>query len=287
MRRRPWLAALLSIAMVGLGDVYNGWFGKGVVLALLSLGAGLSWKVLVVRTPGSSTVVLFGGFAAVAGISVFGAIRAFRDARSLGDAALPRRSWQRVVAFTGLALLVAVPLDYLVEGSLVRIWRVPSGSMSPTLEPGDHVLCDQAIYRSHRDSFTARLAGVRAGTGEPAAGDVIVFLWPRDRSKEFVKRVVATEGQTVELRGASLLIDGVPCAEPYARYVGSQQADFGPFRVPAGSVFVLGDNRNQSYDSRFWGPVPVTDVVGRVTSIYWSWGDGSGVRWGRLGRRVE
>src|SRR6185369_9067253 len=135
---------------------------------------------------------------------------------------------------------------------------VPSQSMYPTLEIGDHVFTEAWVYGSF-----GRSAG-------PVPGDVIVFAFPKDRSREFIKRVVATAGQTVELYGSRLLVDGKPRDEPYARYLGHGR-DLTPVTVPPGHVFVLGDNRDESYDSRFWGPVPIADVLGRAGAIYWSW----------------
>jgi signal peptidase I len=93
-------------------------------------------------------------------------------------------------------------------------------------------------------------------------------------------------GQTVEARGTSVLIDGKKMDDPNGHYEKREHVEFGPFTVPAGHVFVMGDNRDESYDSRFWGPVPVQDIKGLAMVIYWSWGGENWVRWDRLGRLV-
>jgi signal peptidase I len=136
--------------------------------------------------------------------------------------------------------------------------------------------------------------GQLPGLRRPRPGDVVVFIWPKDRTKDFIKRVIAVEGQTVELRNRQLLIDGKPVDDPHASYTttrppGASQGDnYGPYTVPKDHVFVMGDNRDQSYDSRFWGPVPLTDIKGLATVIYWSWdGPDRWVRWDRLGHLVD
>jgi signal peptidase I len=271
-RRRPWLAAALSLGVIGLGDAYNGRIAKGAVLAGAKVGLGLAWLTAVVLS-GGARAVLAAGVVGTLAITLFAAIRAFRDARALGDGAPPRR-WVHVVAFVAVALAVDVPLGEIAKERIIRSWRVPSQSMLPTLEVGDHVFTEAWAY-----------GRFGASTG-PKPGDVIVFTFPKDRSKEFIKRVVATAGQTVELYGPKLLVDGKPREEPYARYVRGD-GNFKPITVPDGHVFVLGDNRDESYDSRFWGSVPIEHVRGRVGAIYWSWDGGRNVRWDRIGRRVE
>jgi signal peptidase I len=136
-----------------------------------------------------------------------------------------------------------------------------------------------------------RLPGIR----KPAPGDIVVFVWPRDRSKDFIKRVVAVEGQTIEIRDRQVFIDGEPWDDPHATWVAQQRGvnsggagdHYPPTVVPKDHVFVMGDNRDQSYDSRFWGPVPISDIKGALPTIYWSWDGANGVRWERVGQSVE
>ena len=136
--------------------------------------------------------------------------------------------------------------------------------MTPTLEVGDRILMDGLAYYS---LFPGRVAdgGVAAG---PQRGDVIVFLYPRDRRTPYVKRVVGLPGERVAIRSNLLYIDGQPIHEPYATW--GVQASFGPVTVGPGEYFVLGDNRANSSDSRFWGPVPRDLVLGKVDRVLWS-----------------
>src|SRR5262249_55945284 len=116
-------------------------------------------------------------------------------------------------------------------------------------------------------------------------------IWPRDRSKDFIKRVVAVAGETIEIRDHQIFIDGKPRDDPHASWVVQRPfgrgEHYGPFKGPPGYVFVMGDNRDQSYDSRFWGPVRTSDIKGEAFIIYWS-GEGPDrwVRWDRIGRLV-
>ena len=204
---------------------------------------------------------------------------------------LPRRksTAREYAEALGVALLLAL----VIRTFVVQAFKIPSGSMLPTLQIGDHILVNKFVYGPRLEiPLTQVSLGQLPGLRKPRPGDVVVFVYPNDRSKDFIKRVVAVEGQTVEVRGRRLLVDGKPADDPHAswssRREGGQGDDMRPFAVPPGHVFVMGDNRDQSYDSRFWGPVPMSDLKGLATVIYWSWdGPDRWVRWDRLGRLVD
>ncbi len=194
------------------------------------------------------------------------------------------------------ALGVALLLALVIRTFVVQAFKIPSGSMLPTLEIGDHILVNKFIYGPRLEiPLTQMSLGQLPGIRKPKQGDVVVFIWPKDRTKDFIKRVIAVEGQTVEVRNREVFIDGKPWDDPHAVFnerranvAPSTGDNFGPFEVPAGHVFVMGDNRDQSYDSRFWGPVPIEDIKGQALVIYWSWdGPDRWVRWDRLGRLVN
>jgi signal peptidase I len=118
-----------------------------------------------------------------------------------------------------------------------------------------------------------------------------VFIWPKDRSKKFVKRVAAVGGQTIEIKGQLVTIDGQRVYDPHIVFASPLKGaypppDVGPLTVPPEHVYVLGDNRDRSYDSRFWGPVPLSDVRGKVVEVYFSRGD-DGIRWNRAGIPID
>ena len=186
------------------------------------------------------------------------------------------------------ALLVALLLALVIRTFVVQAFKIPSGSMLPTLQIGDHILVNKFIYGLRVPIYGTRFFSFF----HPEHQDVIVFVFPEDRDKDFIKRVIAVEGETVEVRDKHVLIDGQPRADPYATFVnphgGAAGDNYGPYTVPAGTIFVMGDNRDQSYDSRFWGPVPIQDIKGLAMVIYWSWNDdgGSWVRWERIGQLI-
>ena len=185
------------------------------------------------------------------------------------------------------ALGVALLLALVIRTFVVQAFKIPSGSMLPTLQIGDHILVNKFIYGPRLEvPLTQWSLGQLPGFREPRAGDVVVFIYPKERDKDFIKRIVAVAGQTVESRGNALLIDGKKVEDAHAHYEKRDHVDFGPYTVPAGHVFVMGDNRDESYDSRFWGPVPIQDIKGLAMVIYWSWGGEHYVRWDRLGRLV-
>jgi len=193
----------------------------------------------------------------------------------------------------GVALLLALAIRTFV----VQAFKIPSGSMLPTLQIGDHILVNKFLYGPRLEVPLTQISlGQLPGLRKPKPGDVVVFIWPKDRTKDFIKRVIAVEGQTVEIRDRKVFIDGKPWDDPHATWVAQQRGvssggagdDYPPTVVPKDHVFVMGDNRDQSYDSRFWGPVPIADIKGQALVIYWSWdGGGRWVRWERLGRLVD
>lgn len=147
--------------------------------------------------------------------------------------------------------------------------------MLPTLQIGDHLLVNKFIY-GVRLPFTGSML---IPFKEPGRGDVVVFKFPKDRSVDYIKRVIGTPGDTVEVRDKRVYINGEPVDDPHAHIStpsvlsagASPRDNFGPVLVPEGRIFVMGDNRDNSFDSRFWGFVEQKDILGKAFILYWSW----------------
>ncbi len=178
------------------------------------------------------------------------------------------------------AIVIAVILALFIRTFVVQAFKIPSGSMKPTLLVGDHILVNKFIY-GVKIPFTDK---VLVKISKPERGDVIVFKYPLDTSKDYIKRVVGLPGDTVELANKQLRINGSPIEDPHASYsIQGNLRKFGPVTVPAGHLFVMGDNRDESSDSRVWGFVPISYLKGKAFLIYWSWDRKNfGVRWSRL-----
>lgn len=190
------------------------------------------------------------------------------------------------------AIIIALVLAFIIRTFVIQAFKIPSGSMEPTLEIGDHILVNKFIYGIKIPFTSFRLFPLE----KPQRGDVVVFIYPLDHSKDFIKRVVAIEGDTVQIVNKKLLINGVEVADPHAVYKDDtifpkevqKRDNFGPVTVPKGCLFVLGDNRDRSLDSRFWGFVPLEDLRGKAFIIYWSWNSQEiSVRWSRLGKLIR
>lgn len=197
-----------------------------------------------------------------------------------------RKSHRRVFQEYSEALAVAIILAILIRALFVQAFKIPSGSMIPTLLIGDHILVNKLVYGIRIPFTDARWPKFR----DPERGDVIVFVYPEDRTKDFIKRVVAVGGETVEIKNKIVLIDGKPVSNPRARFYNnavipgdiSPRDNMPPTKVPKGSLFVMGDNRDYSHDSRWWKFVPLEDVKGEAFLIYYSAENFSGIRWSRL-----
>ena len=196
------------------------------------------------------------------------------------------------------AIVLAAILTVVIRGLVIQAFRIPTGSMEDTLLVGDFLFVNKMIYGSEIDIGWSgnrilyyRFPAIR----EPKPGDIIVFRYPDDPARDFIKRCVAIEGQTVEIRDKVLYVNGVAPEEPHAVHKDPRvlpgetnpRDNFGPYVVPDDHIFMLGDNRDNSHDSRFWGALPRSLVKGKSMFLYWSWdGERRLPRWNRLLRSV-
>ena len=173
------------------------------------------------------------------------------------------------------AAVIAILLALFIRTFVVQAFKIPSGSMEPTLLVGDHILVNKFVYGIKLPFTNKTLVSI----SEPQRDDVIVFVYPVDKSKDFIKRVIGLPGDRIEIIGQKIYINGEHYDDKNGFYSNrgkasgrySGKANFGPVTVPEGHLFVMGDNRNHSYDSRFWGFVPTNSVKGEAFIIYWSW----------------
>jgi signal peptidase I len=186
------------------------------------------------------------------------------------------------------AILLAVVIAFFIRTFVIQAYKIPSGSMKPTLLIGDHLLVSKFNYGVRLPILRSMLIPV----GQPKRGDIVVFIYPEDRSKDFIKRLIGLPGDTIEIRDKKIFINGLPWNDSHGVYTDNQvipgtvqpRDNMGPVTVPEDTLFVMGDNRDESYDSRFWGFVPMKDVLGKALIIYWSWDrEDHGVRWSRMG----
>jgi signal peptidase I len=192
------------------------------------------------------------------------------------------------------AIIIAVVLALIIRTFIVQAFKIPSGSMEPTLLIGDHILVNKFIYGITVPFTEKKIFQFR----QPQRGDVIVFIFPEDPGKDFIKRVIAVEGEQVQIKDKNIFINGKPFNDPYGVYrdpaviqgwgAERYRDNFGPVTVPPHAVFVMGDNRDKSYDSRFWGYVDLSKVRGKAFLIYWSWGGlFEDIRWNRIGKLIH
>jgi signal peptidase I len=179
-------------------------------------------------------------------------------------------------------ILMAVFLAFFVRTFFIQAFKIPSESMEDTLLVGDFLFANKFVYGAKLPGLEVRLPGVR----DPRPGDIIIFKYPGDRRTDYIKRCVAVEGQSVELKGTKLYVDGELQHEEYAKYF--HGATFGPYEVPKDHIFVMGDNRDNSADSRVWGPLDKNLILGKAMFIYFSWnGHDHAVRFSRIGNIIR
>jgi signal peptidase I len=272
-RRKNLIVGLLSFFMSGLGHLYIGEARRGIALFF--------GEILLTFIFFTSRMAL-----SVAGLFLFLAVFAIYRIFVIADSVIINRKkgafrlkrYNRFIAYAGLVVLATILSSTIqLSGTRIEAFKIPSPSMVPTVIIGDQIMVDKWAYRK----------------SSPGRGDLIVFRYPRDPEIEFIKRCVAVAGDTVVIRDKRLFINGRAVDEPYAYFSGGGvfffgRDNFGPYLVPEGKLFVLGDNRDNSNDSRYWGPVDLRDVKGRVRIIYWSWDrENKRIRWERIGTRFR
>jgi len=187
------------------------------------------------------------------------------------------------------AILVAILIALFIRTFVVQAFKIPSGSMKQTLQIGDHILVNKFIFGVKMPYWNKTILPLK----KPQRGDIIVFKYPVDPSKDFIKRVIGVGGDVVESRDKQLFVNhkqvnhkfGVHTDPRILSGANKPRDNFGPLTVPENALFVMGDNRDESYDSRFWGFVDLKAVNGKAFIVYWSWDKQNfGVRWKRLGQ---
>ena len=190
------------------------------------------------------------------------------------------------------AIIIAVILALFIRTFVIQAFKIPSGSMKETLQIGDHILVNKFIYGVKMPFTMATIIPFK----DPERGDIVVFKFPEDPKKDFIKRVVGVAGDVVEVVDKQVYVNHKLLNHDHGIHTdgmtyssGVQPRDnFGPVVVPEHSLFVMGDNRDHSYDSRFWGFVDLKAVKGKALIIYWSWDkERFGVRWNRIGKILE
>ncbi len=246
-------AAFLSLLLPGLGQ-YN------LGLPLRALGYFLLYAVLLLVsatffwTTFSGLLASFGLFLVLYLVSIVDAVLCARN-NELGP-----RSWvYRWYSCFVLLILISAALEipkYFIQQYYIEAFKIPNSSMEAAIQVGDHLMVDKSYYRSHA----------------PARGDISIFTLPDAPNVVLIKRIVALPGESVEVRGRELRINGEVIEESYATYLSGGIRDFGPETVPEGKVFLLGDKRDASRDSRYWTDpfLPIERLLGRAEYLYWT-----------------
>ena len=190
------------------------------------------------------------------------------------------------------AILVAIVLALFIRTFIIQAFKIPSGSMKQTLQIGDHILVNKFIYGIKLPFSMTTIVPIK----NPVRDDIIVFKFPEDPDKDFIKRVIGIAGDVVECRNKQVYINHKRLNHDFGIHTDSNiisrgvqpRDNFGPVVVPENSLFVMGDNRDHSYDSRFWGFVDLKALRGKALIIYWSWDkENFGVRWNRIGKILK
>lgn len=280
--RKPWMAGLLTVFTIGLGHIYSGQAKRGIALYFLGPVTILAiFPTLIWLWPNTLVFLL----AVVCGLGflifcILDAIRVSRRNKLTYELKRYNRWYVYLLVCAVTSFLIQPAVGHTIRSHLIQAYRIPSGAMKPTLQVGDHIFADKYIYKRT----------------EPKRGDIVIFPFPEDPSKDFIKRVVAVGGETIEIIDKQVSINGEVIVEPFVIHSDPHvipgrarlRDNFGPVEVPDDSLFVMGDNRDHSYDSRFWGFVTKTSVQGKADSIYWSWDrESSSVRWNRIGSKVR
>jgi signal peptidase I len=288
--RRPLLALTLSVMLPGLGQLYNGQLNKGIFLFLVFVFISTPFVALVALSlpPQWLMPLLILSLALTLGLYLFGILDAWRVARRSTD--YRPRQWQQPAIYLALVLFAYISVlgnstSYIRE-HLVESFRIPSNSMKPNVLQGDFLFADKRVNCPGCKHSIQR-------------GDIAIFVYPNNRTLYYIKRVIALPGDKVRIQGRTLFVNNKAITLEQQEDFVTEQGDNGSYQVfwpshgksenyrltvPPGEVFVLGDNRDASVDSRSFGSVPLMDVIGRAKQVWLSYDPDTGIRWDRFGK---
>lgn len=303
--RKPLFAVALSFLLTGLGQVYNGKLRKGILFFLASFILPFLFIQLSVLWPGQILMVfLVLSLASDPGVFIWAARDAWKQAKRM-EKSYKLKVYNRLYVYILLVIVLTLFIFGLIANRqkicfFALPYRMQTGSMAPTILPGDLIMTDK------RKDHASKNLGLKRG-------ELVVFKYPRDKNMHFIKRIIGLPGDEIELRGMELYVNGkkwtsqeVPQLEgrgdenikpgTIAFYEKGDSRTYRVFylqgtaredlsvSVPEGCCFVLGDNRDNSADSRHWGNVPLNDIVSRARLVYFSIALEGGVRWSRIGK---
>jgi len=303
--RKPLFALALSLFLTGLGQAYNGKPKKGIFLFLIWIVFPLLLFQLGIIGPDKMLILfLLLSLLASLGIYIWAALDAWKQAKRIGEN-YTLKTYNKLYLY----IILIVVLNFFSYGRIInpqKIWffalpyRMSTGSMIPTVLPGDFIITDRRIDHSAENHGLKR-------------GELVVFKYPQNKEKHFIKRVIGLPGDEIEIKGMDLHVNGEKRRGKEVSYSEGrrdknikkgtvafyEKGDSGTYivfyiegaardnlivTVPEGYCFVLGDNRDNSADSRHWGMVPLIDVVARGKQVYFSVNPEGGIRWGRIGK---
>lgn len=279
-KRKGWIAGVLTFCAVGLGHIYSGEPKRGITLFLCQGFLLLLIPLIFIINPLLAlSLLLITGFV----YFIFCLVDSIKYARSKSSEYQLKKynKWYIYFAYWLVATIIIQPIvEASFKENVVQAYKIPSGAMLPTLLIGDHILVNKYLYKKQN----------------PQRGDIAVFEFPNDLAIDYIKRIVAVGGDSIEIKDKKLYINGNLQSEEFVTHTDNMlfpvsenpRDNFGPFTVPPNAFFFLGDNRDNSYDSRFWGVVEKTKIKGKAFCFYWSWDKmNSQVRWDRIGELIE
>ncbi len=248
-KKRSLIAAAAGLSMTGMGQIYNGELLKGLSFYIIFIVLPCTlYRVSMYLPDRYMFAGVAIGVATSLGIYIFAIIEALKYAKKAGTgrAAKPYNQWYFYLALWMSGAVLLMTADNYTRQHMVEAYKIVTSSMEPEVLQGDHVLVDKTAYN--------RMA--------PKVGDIVIHVFPDDRSMVYIRRIAGMPGDTITL------------------------ADGSEYGVPHGHIYVLGVEKEKSQDSRYYGPVPLSDVLGKARQVYFSTGP-QGVRWGRIGATIN
>ncbi|MGE0268733.1 MAG: signal peptidase I [Candidatus Omnitrophota bacterium] len=263
--KEPLLAIILSLCCDGLGQIYAGYPKKGILFFVLRVVCSNALAGYIFLPETKSNLFLIALLVSLFLFRLYIIVDAYFSStkfNQLHDLESRFAGYNKKFLICGIVfafimpMVISLPVTMYVRKNIVQAYKIPAGSMSPTLLVGDRILVDKRIYKE----------------SAPQRGDLIVFIYPEDKRRDFIKRLIAFEGEKVEIKNDDIYINGELIMDPRIKsidYYANGYYGQRPVTVPTGHYFVLGDNSAKSHDSRYWGFVPEENVKGKVFKIYW------------------